>query len=72
MPLEGTYLAWVKVKDCRDIDSYCNDILKKAKVWVNPGTMYGPQSGQGFLRINIACPRSLLLEALSHIAGVML
>ena len=72
MPLEGTYLAWVKVKDCRDIDSYCDDILKKAKVWVNPGTMYGPQSGQGFLRINIACPRSLLLEALSHIAGVML
>jgi len=72
MPLEGTYLAWVKVKGCDDVAAYCNDILEKAKVWVNPGTMYGPQSGEGYLRINIACPRSRLLEALSHIAGVML
>ena len=72
MPLEGTYLVWVKVDSCNDIATYCNDILEKAKVWVNPGTMYGQQSGQGYLRINIACPRSLLLEALSHIARVML
>ncbi len=72
MPLEGTYLAWVDVSLCCDnVAAYCNDILQKAKVWVNPGTMYGPQSGEGYLRINIACPRSLLLEALSHIARVM-
>ena len=71
MPLEGTYLVWVKIKDCNDIATYSKDILEKAKVWVNPGTMYGPQSGEGYLRINIACPRSLLLEALSHIARVM-
>lgn len=71
MPLEGTYLVWVKIKDCNDIATYSKDILEKAKVWVNPGTMYGPQSGEGYLRINIACPSSLLLEALSHIARVM-
>lgn len=71
MPLEGTYLVWVKIKDCNDIATYSKDILEKAKVWVNPGTMYGLQSGEGYLRINIACPRSLLLEALSHIARVM-
>jgi len=71
MPLEGTYLVWVKIKDCNDIATYSKDILEKAKVWVNPGTMYGSQSGEGYLRINIACPRSLLLEALSHIARVM-
>ena len=71
MPLEGTYLVWVKIKNCNDIATYSKDILEKAKVWVNPGTMYGPQSGEGYLRINIACPRSLLLEALSHIARVM-
>ena len=71
MPLEGTYLVWVKIKNCNDIATYSKDILEKAKAWVNPGTMYGPQSGEGYLRINIACPRSLLLEALSHIARVM-
>ena len=72
MPMEGTYLAWVDVSlCCDDVASYCDDILEKAKVWVNPGTMYGPQSGKGYLRINLACPRSRLLEALSHIARVM-
>jgi cystathionine beta-lyase len=72
MPLEGTYLAWVNVSQCCDnVAVYCDDIIEKAKVWVNPGTMYGPRSGEGYLRINIACPRSRLLEALSHIARVM-
>jgi cystathionine beta-lyase len=33
--------------------------------------MYGPQSGEGYLRINIACPRSLLMEALSRIKAVL-
>ena len=71
--MEGTYLVWVDVSQCCDsVAIYCEQLLQKAKVWVNPGTMYGPQSGEGYLRINLACPRSRLLEALSHIAGVML
>ncbi len=68
MPLEGTYLVWVDVSGCTDdVDAYCDHLLKEAKVWLNPGTMYGPQSGQGHLRINIACPRSRLMEALQRI-----
>jgi cystathionine beta-lyase len=31
--------------------------------------MYGPVSGEGYIRINIACPRSRLLEALQRIAA---
>jgi cystathionine beta-lyase len=42
--------------------------MKEAKVWVNPGTMYGPQSGEGYIRLNIACPRALLMEALRRVA----
>ena len=49
---------------------YCDHILREARVWLNPGTMYGPKSGEGFLRINIACPRSLLMEALSRIKNM--
>ena len=68
MPLEGTYLVWVDVSRCCDsVAAYCDRILKEANVWLNPGTMYGPQSGEGYLRINIACPRSRLMEALNRI-----
>ena len=71
MPLEGTYLVWVDVSACCDsVAAYCEDILEKGRVWVNPGTMYGPKSGEGYLRINIACPRSLLLEALNRITKI--
>ncbi|MDE6002231.1 MAG: pyridoxal phosphate-dependent aminotransferase [Prevotella sp.] len=68
MPMEGTYLAWVDCSGCcDDMAAYCDRILQGAKVWLNPGTMYGPQSGQGYLRINMACPRSLMMEALNRI-----
>ena len=72
MPLEGTYLAWVDVSACCDrVAAYCDRIMREARVWLNPGTMYGPQSGEGYLRINIACPRSLLMEALNRIKAVL-
>ena len=70
--LEGTYLPWI------DISAYgvssqqiCDRIMSEGKVWVNPGTMYGPQSGEGYIRVNIACPRSLLMEALERIRKVL-
>ena len=69
MPLEGTYLVWVDVTGCCDsVATYCEEILQETGVWMNPGTMYGPMSGEGYLRINIACPRSRLTEALERIA----
>ena len=71
MPLEGTYLVWVDVSACCDsVTTYCEELIEKARVWLNPGTMYGPQSGQGYVRINIACPRSLLMEALNRIVKI--
>ena len=71
MPLEGTYLVWVDCSASSDnVAAYCDRILREARVWLNPGTMYGPKSGEGFLRINIACPRSLLMEALSRIKNM--
>ena len=71
MPLEGTYLVWVDVSQCTGkVADYCDGLMRNAKVWLNPGTMYGPQSGEGYLRINIACPRSLLMEALNRIVKI--
>ena len=71
MPLEGTYLVWVDVSLCTNhVATYCDRILRNAHVWLNPGTMYGPKSGEGYLRINIACPRILLMKALNRIIKI--
>ena len=69
-PLEGTYLPWVDITDTGlTSQEYADRLMEKAHVWVNPGTMYGPQSGEGYIRLNIACPRSRLMEALERIAN---
>ena len=71
MPLEGTYLAWVDVSACcSSVAAYTERLVSEAGVWMNPGTMYGPQSGEGYLRINLACPRSILMEALQRVARI--
>lgn len=68
MPMEGTYLVWVDVSACcASVEAYTERLLKDARVWINPGTMYGPESGKGYIRINIACPRSRIVEALERI-----
>lgn len=55
--LEGTYLAWM---DCSCLgmtsEHLEKELLSKAKLWINAGTMYGPE-GEGFMRWNLACPR---------------
>ena len=69
-PLEGTYLPWVDITGTGlTSQAYADRLMEKARVWVNPGTMYGPQSGEGYIRLNIACPRSRLTKALERIAN---
>lgn len=68
-PLEGTYLPWVDITATGMTSrTYADLLMQKARVWVNPGTMYGPQSGEGYIRLNISCPRALLMEALERIS----
>ena len=71
--LEGTYLPWVDIS-AMNITSkaLCDKLLAEANVWLNPGTMYGPQTGEGYVRINIATQRSRLKEALNRIKQVMI
>jgi cystathionine beta-lyase len=64
---EGTYLVWL---DCRalglDKDHLKRLMQKDACVYMDDGFIFG-QEGEGFERINIACPRSTLVEALERI-----
>jgi cystathionine beta-lyase len=62
---EGTYLAWL---DCRGAGIEGNAgafFLKNARVALNKGEAFGP-GGEGFVRLNFGCPRSMLLEALQR------
>ena len=40
------------------------------KLWVNEGSLYG-ETGEGFIRINIACPRQRLIEGLNRLKRVL-
>lgn len=63
--LEGTYLVWVDVSRIRlSADEIEKSLIENEKVWINSGVMYGRD---GFMRINIACPRARLAESLSRI-----
>lgn len=70
--LEGTYLAWVDVNAIElTADELTRLLEEKANVMVNSGTMYGRQAGLGYIRINLACPRQRLREALNRMGRVL-
>lgn len=70
--LEGTYLVWVDISGIElTSDEAQQMLLKEGKVLINSGTLYGRKAGQGYLRINIACPRKQMLEGLTRMARVL-
>ena len=70
--LEGTYLPWVDISSMGiTSQELCDRMLAEAKVWINPGTMYGPKTGEGYVRLNIATQRSRLIEALNRMAKAL-
>lgn len=68
---QGTYLIWI---DCRKLglndQELKNFMLKDAKVGLNDGFIFG-EEGSGFVRMNIACPRPILEEALQRIENAV-
>jgi cystathionine beta-lyase len=68
---EGTYLAWL---DCRRLGldrwGLKRLMLDEARVYLDEGFIFGDE-GEGFERINVACPRALLVEALERIKGAI-
>ena len=64
---EGTYLVWLDFrKTGLNVDELENLIIHKANLWLDSGKIFG-KCGAGFQRINVACPRSILKEALERI-----
>ncbi len=68
---EGTYLVWLDFRGMGlSVDELESLIVYKAKLWLDSGKIFG-ESGRGFQRINVACPRSVLSEALERIRAAM-
>lgn len=64
---EGTYLLWLDFRTLKLSESELDElIIKKAKLWLDNGRIFG-EAGKGFQRINVACPRKTLTEALTRL-----
>jgi cystathionine beta-lyase len=70
VPLQGTYLLWLDFR-AYDLPQRVLDekIVDEAHLWLDGGTMFG-RGGEGFQRMNIACPRATLLSALEQLERV--
>ncbi|WP_191017190.1 MalY/PatB family protein [Treponema zioleckii] len=70
-PHEGTYLVWLDFSGTGlSTDELEDKIVGEAKLWLDSGRIFG-KSGNGFQRINVACPRATLNEALERIRKVL-
>lgn len=68
---EGTYLVWLDFRGLGlNVEQLENLIIRGAKLWLDSGKIFG-DSGIGFQRINVACPRVVLEEALSRIKNAI-
>lgn len=67
---EGTYLVWLDFTgaglSARELDDL---ISRQARLWLNEGSQFG-SSGTGFYRLNLACPRPVLAEALDRLGKI--
>lgn len=63
-PLDATYLAWVNLRAYGMTTEQLMHRCYKAGVAFTPGTFFGEKEGEGFLRVNLACPHAQTLEAI--------
>lgn len=66
---QATYLAWIDIRPLGISSDNLDKLLREnGKVHINSGTMY---AGDGYIRINYACPRLRLAEALRRMTGIL-
>lgn len=68
---QGTYLIWLDFRQTGlSVEQLDHKIIYEAKLWLDSGKIFG-KVGEGFERINVACPRAVLQEALDRIRGIL-
>ena len=68
--LPEVYLAWLDSRNAGISGNPSEFFLKKARVALNDGTEFG-RGGEGFVRLNFACSRKTLTEALDRMASAL-
>lgn len=67
---EGTYLIWLDFSaygyTAKELD---DKMIHEAGIWLDAGVMFGPE-GDAYERVNIACPRSIVVEAMERMKRV--
>ena len=66
MKSDSSFLAWIDVRELFEDEEEANKFFKAAKVTMVVGS-YFVKDGEGFIRLNIGCPRATLNEALNRI-----
>lgn len=68
---QASFLIWL---DCRALGMTQKQLMfflkRKAGLYLNDGTMFGPE-GEGFVRLNVGCPKSVLRKALDQLAAAV-
>lgn len=68
---EGTYLVWVDFRELGLSEEQLEElIIKKANLWLDSGAIFG-SVGAGFERFNVACPRTILEQALEQLKAAI-
>ncbi len=68
---QGTYLIWLDFRQMGlTVEELDHKIIYEAGLWLDSGKIFG-KTGEGFERINVACPRAVLQEALDRIQGIL-
>ena len=71
IPAQGTYLLWLDCRELRMTDVELQQFfVQKAQVGMNPGRVFG-QGGSGFMRLNLASPRRVIMAALERIQAAL-
>jgi len=66
-PLEGTYLAWLDMGGLALSDDQVTERLRRdGGLWLDEGRKFG-RGGEGFQRLNLACPRRILSDAVERL-----
>ncbi|HPE57392.1 MAG TPA: PatB family C-S lyase [Bacteroidales bacterium] len=68
---EATYMVWLDFRElAMDNDTLKQFIIEKARLGLNDGPVFGP-GGEGFQRINLACPRAYVEEAMNRLENAI-
>lgn len=69
-PLEGTYLAWVDLRECEEKDKIKDKVIKECKLAVDFGEWFGGERFKGFIRINLATSYENVVKAVDSLINV--